>query len=661
MNARQGYFWTLQNQALVVIGTIVACAIAATAGVVGLDYRSSSFYLAADQARAQQIDLTDLYATMKDTQGGVDEYITSGDLAFLDENTSPVLERLASKVRTEAQPDDALLVGALRQSVDAYRLWLDSVRAEAGTGLPAREPQTSSIGSILFQDFASNYRPLVAESASDAAVALTAAEAVSRQQAQATFVAAGISVGMLLVLAWLFLRSTLRPLRNLVYTASELAAGRPVTIPELVRRDEVGALAQALGRWRAFDASRLLISQTMAQVAGQSDLDRVVAAAVPGLIELLGANEVVISVVDPDGFATIAASEPNHYVAVGSPLPEGSPGGAALAWATIVVGDVTDPKWNSTLTQRGLGPVLSTPLIASGQVLGVATAFRKAGEPQFDSLEVHQAEVAGPFVAAAIHSGRLLRTLQVANLNLARADRQKTEFMATVTHELRTPLNSILGFSELMLKDPGRAQLTEKTTRFVSNINASGRRLLDVVNKIIELGQLESGGIQLDRSFVRLSESVAAVVDTLAPDAAGAGVELRSTVRPDLVLPADPVRLNQILYHLVSNGIRFTPAGGKVEVSAEETGDSLLVEVRDNGAGIAEADQARVFEKFERAADPASGAPADGTGLGLALTKVLVELHGGTISVVSALGAGSTFQVRLPRLKTRAAEKEAAA
>jgi signal transduction histidine kinase len=216
-----------------------------------------------------------------------------------------------------------------------------------------------------------------------------------------------------------------------------------------------------------------------------------------------------------------------------------------------------------------------------------------------------------------------------------------------MSHELRTPLNAILGFSELLLDAESKRQ-PERARRYLGNIRKSGQHLLVMVSEILDLSKIEAGRMELDCSALRLADVVDPTISMLEPQATAKNIRLSVSIDEDLDLIADPVRLQQVLLNLLSNAVKFTPEGGEVSLSATADDSEVCITVKDTGSGIAKEDQARIFEKFEQAVN-GRDKTAEGTGLGLALTKSLVELHGGAISLESERGAGATFRVRLPR------------
>jgi signal transduction histidine kinase len=219
--------------------------------------------------------------------------------------------------------------------------------------------------------------------------------------------------------------------------------------------------------------------------------------------------------------------------------------------------------------------------------------------------------------------------------------------LATVSHELRTPLNAIIGFSELL--DQGTAgALAPKQSEYVRYVLSSGRHLLSLVGDILDLSKVDAGKMELVPEPTALHAVALAAQDTLQPVASKRGVTLSLYISPDLpLLYVDPLRLRQMLYNLLSNGIKFTPSGGRVTLAAEARGEQLEIRVTDTGIGIPRDDLPRLFQEFEQVQAQGEGRIA-GSGLGLALTKRLVELHGGSVAVESALGEGSTFTLRFP-------------
>jgi len=269
------------------------------------------------------------------------------------------------------------------------------------------------------------------------------------------------------------------------------------------------------------------------------------------------------------------------------------------------------------------------------------------------------------------------RELEEANQQLRAGSRHKSEFLANMSHELRTPLNAILGFSEL-LQDQTPGPLTEKQARYVANISTGGQDLLGLITDLLDLARVEAGRMELHIAPVNLREVIEAVLHEIRPKAAAKGLSLELVVVEALPpVPADPIRLNQILQKLLSNAVKFNPAGGRVTVTVRigsrgeglgsseglpsdpkpstlYPGEFTEIAVADTGIGIKAENLPMLFQTFTQL-EPTFAKRYQGAGLGLSLTKRLVELHGGRILVESpGEGQGSTFKVQLP-LKGRGA------
>jgi len=239
--------------------------------------------------------------------------------------------------------------------------------------------------------------------------------------------------------------------------------------------------------------------------------------------------------------------------------------------------------------------------------------------------------------------------LEAQNRRIQEASRLKSEFLANMSHELRTPLNSILGFAEVLLDgevDPSSPEHKE----YLGDILTSGRHLLQLINDVLDLAKVEAGKLEFHPEAIELASIVGEVTAILRTTAATRRVRLDVRIDPSIgELTIDPARLKQVLYNYLSNALKFTPAGGAVTVRAVPEGlDVFRLEVEDTGIGIAPADLGRLFIEFQQL-DGGVAKRHGGTGLGLALTKRLVEAQGGTVGVRSTLGRGSVFHALLPR------------
>jgi signal transduction histidine kinase/CheY-like chemotaxis protein len=237
---------------------------------------------------------------------------------------------------------------------------------------------------------------------------------------------------------------------------------------------------------------------------------------------------------------------------------------------------------------------------------------------------------------------RLAQTVEA----LRRASEAKSDFLASMSHELRTPLSAILGFSDLMRREAPEDDLVRVPLEWVEHIHRGGGHLLALINDILDLSKVEAGRMELRRESIELAPAVAELLDGLRPLADRKDLMLISTVPLSLTVSADRGRLRQILYNLLSNAIKFTLSGGRVTVDAGRAADGVRITVADNGVGIAPKDLDRVFEEFRQVGSVEERGA--GTGLGLALSRRLVEAHGGRIDLESTLGEGSRFTVTIP-------------
>lgn len=232
------------------------------------------------------------------------------------------------------------------------------------------------------------------------------------------------------------------------------------------------------------------------------------------------------------------------------------------------------------------------------------------------------------------------------------ASRAKSEFLANMSHELRTPLNSIIGFSEIMEAEMG-GKLSEKQRWYSHNIKKAGKHLLRLIDDILDLSKVEAGKMDLQRGVVSLAELMESAMVMFRERVLKHHITLNLDFQPEIValrIFADERKIKQILYNLLSNAVKFTPDGGEITLRAAQRGTDLIVSVIDTGIGIRREDQARIFEEFEQVKN-ATVRDQRGTGLGLAVTKKLVELHGGQIQVSSdGEGKGSIFTFSMPLL-----------
>ena len=229
---------------------------------------------------------------------------------------------------------------------------------------------------------------------------------------------------------------------------------------------------------------------------------------------------------------------------------------------------------------------------------------------------------------------------------LEATSRHKSEFLASMSHELRTPLNAILGFSQV-LRDEMFGPVNEKQAEYLDDIVTSGNHLLALINDVLDLSKVEAGQVELDVQPFSVREALERGVVMVRERAAEDGVDVALAANPDVeVVEGDERRIKQVIFNLLSNAVKFTPPGGEVDVSAARVNGEVRISVADTGPGVAVEDQERIFEEFQQT--EAGIEQREGTGLGLALSKRFVELHGGKIWLESEPGRGSRFVFTLP-------------
>jgi signal transduction histidine kinase len=248
--------------------------------------------------------------------------------------------------------------------------------------------------------------------------------------------------------------------------------------------------------------------------------------------------------------------------------------------------------------------------------------------------------------ALAANVNRMNDELRRLYTELEETSRHKSEFLASMSHELRTPLNAIIGFSEV-LREEMFGPVNEKQAEYLDDIISSGNHLLSLINDVLDLSKVEAGQVELEVGPFSLREALERGVVMVREQATEEGVQLELSAGPEVdVVDGDERRIKQVIFNLLSNAVKFTPAGGEVDVTAIRGNGEVRVSIADTGPGIAPGDHERIFEEFQQT--DAGLEQREGTGLGLALSKRLVELHGGRIWLESELGKGSTFVFTLP-------------
>jgi signal transduction histidine kinase len=311
----------------------------------------------------------------------------------------------------------------------------------------------------------------------------------------------------------------------------------------------------------------------------------------------------------------------------------------------IVVGGAEENPIRRRLIEAGHHALLAVPLLSEEAVIGVLAVTRKT-PGEFESETVRLLNTFATQSALAIRNARLFRQIEIKSRQLEVASQHKSEFLANMSHELRTPLNAIIGFSEV-LGERMFGELNEKQEEYLKDIHASGQHLLSLINDILDLSKIEAGRMELELTDFELPTALDNALILVRERAGRHGIALNLNVDERVArVRADERKVRQVVLNLLSNAIKFTPEGGRIDVRAGVHDEIVEVSVADTGVGIAPEDQQAVFEEFRQVGT--ADKKVEGTGLGLALSRKFVELHGGRIWVKSQVGLGSTFTFTLP-------------
>jgi signal transduction histidine kinase len=399
-------------------------------------------------------------------------------------------------------------------------------------------------------------------------------------------------------------------------------------------------LAEALERQSAADQ--------VLEVLGRStfELDPVFETVLQQAVRLCRADAGLIYVLDGDVYrveVTLGASQAYRDYITSVPLQAGSGtlvGRVGSERRTVQIRDArNDPAYTMAraLELGGFRTMLGVPMLAEERVLGVIVLWKEAIAP-FDDRTVALVDTFATQGAVAIQNVQTSRALEIASGH-------KSEFLASMSHELRTPLNAVIGFSDVLLERMF-GDLNERQEVYVRDIRDSGAHLLELINEILDLSKVEAGRMELEPTELSLPDLLEQGLALVRERALRQRLTVSLAVVSEVgVVWADEIKLKQVVVNLLTNAVKFTPEGGRVDVAAWVEGDDVVVTVRDTGIGIAPEDLERIFEAFQRGDRRAS---TEGTGLGLTLSKRFVELHGGRVWVSSEVGAGSTFGFAIP-------------
>ena len=333
-------------------------------------------------------------------------------------------------------------------------------------------------------------------------------------------------------------------------------------------------------------------------------------------------------------------------------IGEGALGRAAATQAPCQVANIHQDRLFAALQVRdvlvdvGFRSLLAVPLLRESRLLGGLVVYRRVmGEFPEEVVNLLQT-FAGQSVLA-IQNARLFREIQDKGRELEIASQHKSQFLANMSHELRTPLNAIIGFSEVLMEKMF-GDLNDKQEDYLNDIFTSGKHLLNLINDVLDLSKVEAGKLEVELEKVDLRQLLEGSLVVVRERALRHDVKLSLDMDDNVdTITADERKVKQIVFNLLSNAMKFTPDKGEAGIRARKSDSVIEIAVWDSGVGIADEDQQRIFEEFQQVERGLTDKP-EGTGLGLALTKKFVELHGGMIWVESTRGHGSTFTFTLP-------------
>jgi GAF domain-containing protein len=392
-------------------------------------------------------------------------------------------------------------------------------------------------------------------------------------------------------------------------------------------------------------------------VVSTLDLETVLTTIVSRAVELSGLDGGIVSEYEEatDEFVQRAASQTHPGLAstlrgVRYQRGEGAIGRTAITRQPVQVPDITAPaaydsRVRANLIESGVRAVLAIPMIHQDRLVGCLGVTRnRPGDFPPETIDLLRTFATQS--ALAIQNARLFREIEDKSRQLEVASQHKSEFLANMSHELRTPLNAIIGFSEV-LTERMFGELNEKQEEYLKDIYASGQHLLSLINDILDLSKIEAGRMELDLNEFDLPTAIDNALMLVRERAGRRSIALYTDIDKRLgQIQADERKVRQVVLNLLSNAVKFTPEGGRIEVAALLTDGSVEVSVSDTGVGIAPEDQEAIFEEFRQVGT--ADKKVEGTGLGLALSRKFVELHGGRIWVTSTLGEGSTFTFTIP-------------
>ena len=567
-----------------------------------------------------------------------------------------------------------------RSSADLALIWNGQVRAStvefaANTNFPTTGQVDALPNDVLIRNLTANntnyygiFRVIRSQRQNPGLLAVLVPTS-GVEQAQRTLIAVLVLLGLGLVavvtlLAYRTARSITVPLGNLAAAAQRIEAGDLAARVQQASAHEIGTLERAFDTMAAslYERERAqreyldevrAVNEVADAVVGVTDAERIFARSLDRMVSLLNADGGAIVIrEDPPG------APPGSGGRLSAPATVGIDAEMAvtLAMRVLVRSEADADRIRLSAVSAGeLRFVAHVPLSARGRTIGLLSAYFHDPRELTDT-QARALRTIARLISVANENADLVGELRVNNLQLERANRLKSEFLASVSHELRTPMNAIIGYTKLML-DGLDGEMTAQQQTDLFRVAQAADNLLGLINGLLDLAKIEAGKMELNIEEVSITDVTEEALELVRPHADEKGLQVRSTIPQGLpTVWADRARVRQVLANMLANAVKFTERGA-VSVAATAAEGWVTVSVADTGVGISPEAQAYVFDEF-RQADSSTTRRYGGTGLGLAISKRLVTLHGGRIWVDSEIGRGSTFHFTLP-IRVRAGSETA--
>src|SRR5438034_699444 len=557
-----------------------------------------------------------------------------------------------------------------RSDADLALIWNGQVRASTvdfgeNPMFPSIAEVDAQQGDVLIQNVTANntnyygiFRVLRSSRQNPGLLAVLVPTA-SVDQAQRTLIGVLVLLGLGLVgivtlLAYRTARSITEPLGNLAAAAQRIEAGDLAARVRQVSAHEIGTLERAFDTMAAslYERERAqreyldevrAVNEVADAVVGVTDAERIFARSLDRMVSLLNADAGAIVIrEDPPGAPPGSGGRLSAPASVGIEAQTA----VSLAMRVLVRSEADADRIRLSAVSAGdLRFVAHVPLSARGRTIRLLSAYLH-DQRELTDTQPRALPTIALLVPAANENADLVGELRVNNLQLERANRLKSEFLASVSHELRTPMNAIIGYTKLML-DGLDGEMTAQQQTDLFRVAQAADNLLGLINGLLDLAKIEAGKMELNIEEVNITDVTEEALELVRPHADEKGLQVRALIPTGLPnVWADRARVRQVLANMLANAVKFTERG-TVSVGATAAEGWVTVSVSDTGVGISPEAQAYVFDEF-RQADSSTTRRYGGTGLGLAISKRLVTLHGGRIWVDSEIGRGSTFHFTLP-------------